>query len=118
MSQKILLVEDEFFIAVRVEEILADAGYQVLGPVATVAEAKRILQQVRPDACVLDFHLRDGFADELAPHLEQLNVPFILSSSYEVETLTGEPLFHEATNVGKPAMEAVLLSELQQLLKS
>ncbi|MBF0679914.1 MAG: response regulator [Devosia sp.] len=116
MRTKILVVQDEFFIAMRVQEILADAGYEVLGPVASVVEAQQTLSNERPDACILDFHLRDGFADELAPHLTRLSIPFVLSSSYEIEALTAEPTFRKAPNIGKPALEAELISALNRVL--
>jgi len=55
---RILIVEDEFLIAMETEEIVAALGHDVVGPVATSAEAR----QVAPgcDFAFVDVRLADG----------------------------------------------------------
>jgi DNA-binding response OmpR family regulator len=50
----VLVVEDEFLIAMELELLLGRHGYRVLGPAATVAEALRLLAAEAPDAALLD----------------------------------------------------------------
>ena len=38
-GKRILIVEDEFFIALVVEEALQSAGYVTVGPIATLSKA-------------------------------------------------------------------------------
>ena len=48
------MVEDELLIAMELEAILQDGGYEVIGPVATVAGALVLIDRERPGAGVLD----------------------------------------------------------------
>ena len=50
----VLVVEDEPMVALHLQSILEDNGYNVLGPVGTVGEALRLLAREQPDLAVLD----------------------------------------------------------------
>ena len=56
-AKRILVVEDEFLVALDMETILADAGFEVIGPVGGVAEALRLIERDRPAAALLDNNL-------------------------------------------------------------
>lgn len=53
----ILIVEDEALIAAHLEEVLADAGYQVIGPYADGHEALRSIPDARPELVLMDIKL-------------------------------------------------------------
>lgn len=55
-----LIVEDEFLIALDMEAALEDAGYSVCGIAATQAEALNLARTHRPDVALVDLHLADG----------------------------------------------------------
>lgn len=57
---KILIVEDEPFIAFDLMMAIQDAGAVAIGPAATVAEAIDFLHNAQPDAAIADVHLPDG----------------------------------------------------------
>jgi len=57
---RILIVEDEPFIAFDLMMAIEDAGAIAVGPAATVAEAIDFLHTERPDAAIADVHLPDG----------------------------------------------------------
>jgi DNA-binding response OmpR family regulator len=57
---KILIVEDEPFIAFDLMMAIEDAGAIAIGPAATVAEAIDFLHNDQPDAAIADVHLPDG----------------------------------------------------------
>ena len=65
---KILIVEDEPFIAFDLMMAIQDAGAIAVGPAATVAEAIDFLHNDNPAAAIVDVHLPDGtigaFLDE------------------------------------------------------
>ena len=69
MSKTVLIVEDEIFVAMDIERILADAGYTVT---AIAADRHTALSSpVTPDIAFVDINLRDGqtgpiVANELA----------------------------------------------------
>ncbi|HEY8618106.1 response regulator [Phenylobacterium sp.] len=53
----VLVVEDEPMIAASIEWELLDAGYDVLGPASSVAEAERLAAEHRPDLALVDINL-------------------------------------------------------------
>ncbi len=57
---KILIVEDEPFIAFDLMMAIQDAGAIAVGPAATVAEAIDFLRNDNPAAAIADVHLPDG----------------------------------------------------------
>ena len=59
---RILIVEDEALIAMALADGLEDAGHEVVGPAATIAEALALCDEAPPppELAVLDINLRDG----------------------------------------------------------
>lgn len=55
---KILIVEDEFLVALQLEDILEDGGYAVVGTVPDRASLGRLGEA--PDVALVDLNLRDG----------------------------------------------------------
>lgn len=109
----VLVVEDEFLIALDLEQLLRRHGWRVLGPAATVAAALRLLRQGdTPDVALLDVNLRGEPVTPVAEELRARGVPFVLASAYgrselaAVAALAGVPL------VGKPTDEHRLLAAL------
>jgi DNA-binding response OmpR family regulator len=75
---RVMVVEDNAVVAMDIEAMLREAGYTVLGPLASVAAALAFLDEVRPDAVLLDLKLQDGSATPIATVLGDLGVPFAL----------------------------------------
>jgi DNA-binding response OmpR family regulator len=113
IGRLVLVVEDEFLIAMDLEVRLERHGWRVLGPAATVAGALRLLDGggERPDVALLDADLRGEAATPVAERLRALGVPFVLASAYAGPWLAAMGLAG-APNVGKPAGERVLLAAL------
>ena len=57
---RILVVEDEAFIALDLVMAIEDAGAVPVGPAATVAEALELISHDPPDGAILDVNLPDG----------------------------------------------------------
>ena len=108
----VLVVEDEFLLAMGLQLLLEQHGFRVLGPAATVAEALRLLNVERPDAAMLDVNLRGEMVTPVAGRLRAMGVPFVLASAYDGAELTGE--LAGALNLGKPTNERHLLAALAQ----
>jgi DNA-binding NarL/FixJ family response regulator len=66
---RILVVEDDYFVALDLEGGLRDAGMQVLGPVATVEDALALAKAERPVLAVMDIRLA-GNGDGIEAALE------------------------------------------------
>ncbi len=114
-SPQILVVEDEFLIAMELDMTLRSAGYQVLGPVLNVSAALELLQTERPDAAVLDVNLAGEWVTPVAEMLRAMFVPFILASGYGASDLHAEPALRDAVNVGKPPRSELLLKQLRDI---
>ncbi len=81
---RILVVEDEYLIADDITRALVDAGAEVLGPVASAADAAKIIaEDGRIDAAILDINLRDGAVFPAADTLAERNIPFAFATGYE-----------------------------------
>ncbi|MFC7736748.1 response regulator [Roseomonas sp. GCM10028921] len=95
-GRRVLVVEDETLVAMLVEDTLADAGVQVLGPVATVSEALSVLESERPDLAVLDLNLAGETSEPVAERLMAMEVPFVVASGYGAaglpQRLVGNPV--------------------------
>lgn len=55
---KVMIVEDENFIALELERIVQDAGHQTIGPVSTMEQALAYAR--RSDVALVDLSLADG----------------------------------------------------------
>jgi CheY-like chemotaxis protein len=94
---RILVVEDEYLIADDITQALRGAGAEVLGPVATAADAAELIAGGgRIDAAILDINLRDGAVFPAADTLAERNIPFAFATGYEQwslpERFQGRPI--------------------------
>lgn len=81
---RLLLVEDEFVLALGITDVLVDAGADVLGPVGSVADALALVQQIPEiDAAVLDVNLAGETIYPVADALQARGVPFLFATANE-----------------------------------
>jgi CheY-like chemotaxis protein len=98
-GRRVLVVEDEFLIALDLSSILDGLGCVTLGPSPTVAEALRLLAVGRPDAALLDLNLRGTCTTPVALALAAGGVPFAVVTAYG---RAPGPAFDGAPLVAKP----------------
>lgn len=79
---KILVVEDEFLVAIQIESILSRAGWRVIGSAGTLASAVSLARKSPCDAAVLDVNLKGERVDEVASILSERRIPFLFVSGY------------------------------------
>jgi DNA-binding response OmpR family regulator len=84
---RILIVEDEYYVADDLARALQESGASVVGPVATLAEAERAVAEGHFDCAVLDMNLRGEMAFPIADRLEAEGIPYICASGYNVASL-------------------------------
>ena len=84
---RILIVEDEYYLAADLAGALRGQGAEVIGPVATLDDATASLDTGRFDCAVLDIRLRGGTALPLADRLRAAGVPFVIASGYDGDSL-------------------------------
>ncbi|MGV6831970.1 MAG: response regulator [bacterium] len=87
---KILIVEDQIFIAKIIETHLIQMGYKSIFIAKNYHKAMKIIKQKTPDLILLDIHLKDSYTGiDIANEKEVLNrIPFIyLTTSTDQQTL-------------------------------
>lgn len=102
----VLVVEDEMFVAMLVEDILSNAGYRVL-KAARVDRALDLITGSDPiDAALLDINLNGVEVFPVALKLRELGVPFVFASGYGRDGLS--PDFSDCPILRKPYLPEAL----------
>jgi two-component system, response regulator PdtaR len=78
----VLVVEDEFIIALDLSETVQDLGYALEGPFADNEHAFDAIDQEMPDCAILDIFVGDGEVYPLADALAEAGVPLIFHSGH------------------------------------
>ena len=87
-DRRILVVEDEYLIAMNLQDGLENVGSVVLGPVPSVEKAiKKIESEPHIDAAVLDVNLGGALSYGVADKLIARKIPFVFTSGYEDNVL-------------------------------
>jgi DNA-binding response OmpR family regulator len=79
---RILVVEDENFLAMELTWIVEDAGYSVVGPERSVGETSKMLARNKVDLALLDINIGGELVFPVAMMLDTLGVPFVFITSY------------------------------------
>ncbi|TCP34169.1 response regulator [Sphingomonas sp. BK235] len=113
-GRRFLVAEDEFYVAVRLERALCDAGAAVV-LFASLAPALAHAADGAPlDAALLDINLRGELSFPLADALAARGVPVVFLSGYDAETIP--PPYREVARLQKPVTLTRLIAELERLL--
>ena len=117
MTKTILLVEDEFFVALDLQTIIEDGGYAVDGPYVSVEEVVAHLDHHQPElACaILDVRLRDGEVFPAAERLHDAGVPLIFHSGHADEQAL-QSRYPGSRVCGKPCSPSMLRRTLSLVM--
>jgi two-component system, response regulator PdtaR len=113
-GRRILVVEDEWLIALDIRDILEDWGCRVLGPVATAEAALKAIAEDPPDCALLDVQLAKGTSEPVAAALRTGGHPYLTLTAYRRGHLTGALL--DAPMLSKPVDEKKLWQAICSLL--
>ncbi|WP_200841005.1 response regulator [Geminicoccus flavidas] len=114
----VLVVEDEFLLAMELEAIILAQGWQVLGPVTSVEEALDLLGTRLPDVAVLDVNLHGVMVTPVAEALARQNIPFVVVTAYQPSRLQGNAVLAEAVSIGKPVGERRLVQAIVRVMRA
>ena len=109
-AQTILVVEDEFLIALDIVAALEHAGIAVAGPASTVSDALAAIEREPLRGALLDAHLGGESAGRIADALQARGLPFAFVSGYGRESLP--PAYRNAPLVRKPFTDRDLLAAI------
>jgi CheY-like chemotaxis protein len=113
---RILIVEDEPLVGMEIAEALQEAGFAVLGPVSSNADALALLMEQGCDAAVLDVNLGRETSEPLALKFKAEGVPFVTLTGYAPDQTPAA--FREAPLLTKPILTEVLIAELASIARA
>lgn len=88
-GRRIMVVEDDYLVALGLSTVLEEAGAHVVGPVASAQEAVALLEEGREmiDAAVLDVDLNGEKSYPVADALASRDIRFIFATGYGIDAL-------------------------------
>ncbi len=115
-GRRVLVVEDEYFLADDIVLALTALCSRVLGPYGDLNEATDVVDRdIAIDAAVVDINLRNQMALPLARVLRSRQVPFVFTSGYDRRSI--EPEFQDVRLLGKPLDIVAMAHELTSMIK-
>lgn len=111
---RVLVVEDEFLIAMLLQDTLESAGCVVSGPIPRLAEALDAADGGTYDAAVLDVNLAGERVDPVAHALARRDIPFVFVTGYGANTLPAD--YAHRPSLRKPFKMAELLDTLSSVV--
>ena len=87
---RVLVVEDEYFIADDISRALIRHGAEVVGPVPTVQQAWALLDSQALDLAVLDINLRGELVYPLVAELSRRGVPMVFATGYDAAAIPAD----------------------------
>lgn len=116
-GRRILVLEDEYFIASEMEHWLTRVGAEVIGPWPSVAEALAVLSGTDAPVHigVLDINLGHGeTAYPVAERMDALGIPFLFATGNNPEA--DDQRFRGRPRLEKPVTSRALVRAVEELL--
>ena len=118
--QRILIVEDDYFVATNLEHQLVEAGYEVVGVAVSAAEAVQLAKERSPNLAIVDIRLA-GNSDgvEAATALLTLyRVPSVFATAHgDPETRSRAQKANPLGWINKPYSFDVVLAVIRSALR-
>lgn len=113
-GQRVLVLEDDYYLASDTANAVRDAGGTVVGPFSNERSALEEIASGRPTAALLDVNLGAGPSYEAARVLVRRGIPFIFLTGYDDDVIPTE--FANVQRLRKPVESARMLSCLGSVL--
>jgi CheY-like chemotaxis protein len=114
-GRRVLIVEDEYFLADDIARALRALDAEIEGPVGDVKDALAILNERRMiDGAVLDVNLRSASIYPVARALRSRGIPFVFTTGYDRSAI--DPEFADVPLWEKPLDVAAMTRELSELI--
>lgn len=111
---RVLIVEDQFPLALDIQKTLRDAGYRIVGPAGSHGEVERLVRRGGLDAAVIDADSRRSAPFAVADWLAAEGVPF----AFLVSDASRVPHEHaHRPQISKPWSAAALLDTVEQMVE-
>lgn len=121
MKNRILIVDDSFYMRTMLKNMLTDAGYEVVGEAANGQQALEMAAATKPDLITLDVILPDNTGLDVLKGIrqEQPDVKVVMCSAVGQEIIVNEALESGATAyIVKPFSEEKVLEIVGSALQN
>ena len=115
MAPSVLILEDDELTSKMLSDLLREAGYQLVGPVASLEGARTLVNEHGINVALLDINLgAEGLCFGLATMLQAQRIPFAFLTGYSA-VLTPIEL-RSVPRIEKPFSHEEVLSVVHHLL--
>jgi CheY-like chemotaxis protein len=111
----ILVVEDEYFIAMHIAEVIKCRGGSVVGPAADLQKARDLARRESIDGVILDLMLSGRTTLSVADELMSRSTPVILATGYAQSHIPER--YSQLPQLTKPIREAALVRLVEHTFK-
>jgi light-regulated signal transduction histidine kinase (bacteriophytochrome) len=111
-----LVVEDQFVVALEMEDLLLKLGAETVEVAATPANALAAIRRQKPDVALLDVNLGGSSSIEVARTLIGAGVPVLFTTGY-ADNAHIPPELQAVPVLRKPYTSALLSAALERLLR-
>ena len=111
---RILVVEDEWMVAMMIQDALRQWKCEIIGPVPTIDLALAAVQQHTLDGALLDSNLNGRVITPVAEELSARAVPFIMVTGYASSALDVE-VVRTAPRIIKPFADKQLAETMMEV---
>ena len=111
----ILIVEDEFFIAMQVANAIKCCGGSVVGPVADIEKARDLAQRETVNGVILDLQLKGETSLPFADELMSRGTPVILATGYAPSHIPER--YSDVPQLMKPIRETALVRLIEHTFR-
>jgi len=107
----VLVVEDDYFIALELCTALRTAGAEIVGPARDLESGLAAVRREHIDCGVLDINLQGRMGFRIATELRARRIPVIFATGYNRSTIPAE--LADVTRLEKPVDLAALCREVE-----
>ena len=111
---RILVVEDEMIVALFIEDLVTDLGYDIAGVVSRLDDALSRVGEGGFDLAILDVHLAGKEVFPFADALAERGIPFIFATGYGGRGMPER--FRDRPTLQKPFRPDELAEAITQLI--
>lgn len=113
-GRRVLIVEDEYFLADDLRLMLVEQRVNVVGPVPSLSAGLSVIESDGLDCAVLDVNLGGEDVFAICNALARRNIPFLFVTGFGSGQIP--PEFRHVPRLDKPLDRAALFDALRELM--
>lgn len=115
-GRRIMVVEDEYFVASDLKRALLADGAEVVGPTGDVTSGLALADAREIDAAVLDVNLEGADSYPIAEVLRARGVPFVFVTGYDAWAMPEQ--YREVPRLGKPFRMGAVIDRVATMIET